>query len=103
MFGSELGMETFRVFLLGQLFVVESDHRALELLDKLKENNMQLTRSSLFMTLEFDIILGLEGMLMHFLVLYQTSLTLEMEGERSVKNIRTGFVFRQCYYSFISF
>ena len=39
----KLGVEAFRVYLLGRPFIVETDHRALEWLDRLKENNMRLT------------------------------------------------------------
>ena len=45
----KLGVESFRVYLLGRPFVVETDHRALEWLDRVKENNMRLTRWSLFL------------------------------------------------------
>ena len=45
----KLGVEAFRVYLLGRPFIVETDHRALEWLDRLKENNMRLTRWSLFL------------------------------------------------------
>ena len=45
----KLGVEAFRVYLLGRPFVVETDHRALEWMDRMKENNMRLTRWSLFL------------------------------------------------------
>ena len=45
----KLGVEAFRVYLLGRPFIVETDHRALEWLNRLKENNMRLTRWSLFL------------------------------------------------------
>eukprot|EP00731_Ephydatia_muelleri_P036306 Em0233g2a len=35
----KLGMETFRVYLLGRKFTVETDHRSLVWLNKLKESN----------------------------------------------------------------
>lgn len=43
----KLGVQTFRVYLLGRVFTIQSDHRALEWLDRIKENNTQLTRWSL--------------------------------------------------------
>ncbi|KAL5509594.1 hypothetical protein EMCRGX_G004988 [Ephydatia muelleri] len=43
----KLGMETFRVYLLGRKFIVETDHRSLVWLNKLKESNSRLTRWSL--------------------------------------------------------
>ena len=43
----KLGMETFRVYLLGQKFTVETDQRSLVWLNKLKESNSRLTRQSL--------------------------------------------------------
>ena len=42
----KLGMETFRVYLLGRKFTVETDHRSLVWLNKLKESNSRLTRWS---------------------------------------------------------
>ena len=43
----KLAVQTFRVYLLGAPFVIQTDHRSLEWLDKLKENNAQLTCWSL--------------------------------------------------------
>eukprot|EP00731_Ephydatia_muelleri_P001017 Em0001g1017a len=43
----KLGIETFRVYLLGRKFTVETDHRSLVWLNKLKESNSRLTRWSL--------------------------------------------------------
>ena len=43
----KLGIQNFRVYLLGCPFTVETDHRCLEWLDRLKENNTRLTRWSL--------------------------------------------------------
>ena len=40
-------MEAFRVYLLGRDFVVQTDHRSLVWLDKLKDKNMMLARWSL--------------------------------------------------------
>ena len=37
----------FRVYLLGRMFTIQTDHRALEWLDRLKDNNARLTRWSL--------------------------------------------------------
>lgn len=38
---------SFRVYLLGRKFTIQTDHRALEWLDRLKDNNARLTRWSL--------------------------------------------------------
>ena len=43
----KLGVQAFRVYLLGRTFVVQTDHRSLEWLNRLKENNARLTRWSL--------------------------------------------------------
>ena len=43
----KLGVHAFRVYLLGRPFVVQTDHRSLEWLHRLKENNARLTRWSL--------------------------------------------------------
>lgn len=43
----KLGVQAFRVYLLGRKFVVQTDHRSLEWLHRLKENNARLTRWSL--------------------------------------------------------
>ena len=43
----KLAVHAFRVYLLCTSFVIQTDHRALEWLDKLKENNSHLTRWSL--------------------------------------------------------
>ena len=43
----KLGTSAFRVYLLGRLFTIQTDHRSLEWLDRLKENNSRLTRWSL--------------------------------------------------------
>lgn len=43
----KFGIQNFRVYLLGRPFTVETDHRCLEWLDRLKENNARLTRWSL--------------------------------------------------------
>ena len=40
----KLATHTFRVYLLGRRFVIQTDHRALEWLNRLKENNARLTR-----------------------------------------------------------
>ena len=42
----KLGVHAFRVYLLGRPFVVQTDHRSLEWLHRLKENNARLTRWS---------------------------------------------------------
>ena len=43
----KLGIEAFRVYLLGRPFIVQTDHRSLEWLHRLKENNARLSRWSL--------------------------------------------------------
>ena len=43
----KLATHAFRVYLLGRKFVVQTDHRALEWLHRLKDNNARLTRWSL--------------------------------------------------------
>jgi len=43
----KLGVQAFRVYLLGRSFVVETDHRCLEWLDRVKYDNARLTRWSL--------------------------------------------------------
>ena len=45
--GVKLGVQAFRTYLLGRHFTIETDHRALEWLDHLKENNPCLTRWSI--------------------------------------------------------
>ena len=39
----KLGIQAFRVYLLGKPFVVQTDHRALQWLDWVKESNARLT------------------------------------------------------------
>ena len=43
----KLATHAFRVYLLGRKLIIQTDHRALEWLDRLKENNARLTRWSL--------------------------------------------------------
>ena len=43
----KLGIQAFRVYLLGRPFTVQMDHRALQWLDRVKESNARLTRWSL--------------------------------------------------------
>ncbi len=43
----KLGVQAFRVYLLGRSFVVQTDHRALVWMDRLKDTNPRLTRWSL--------------------------------------------------------
>ena len=43
----KLAIQAFRVYLLGKPFTIQTDHRSLEWLDRLKENNARLTRWSL--------------------------------------------------------
>ena len=45
----KLAIQAFRMYLLGRAFVVGTDQCALEWLDRIKENNGQLTRWSLFL------------------------------------------------------
>ena len=42
----KLGMETFRVYLLGKEFTIQMDHRALKWLTRFKDNNNRLMRWS---------------------------------------------------------
>lgn len=44
-----LAVQTFQVYLLGRSFLIQTDHRALQWLDKLKEGNSRLTRWSLYL------------------------------------------------------
>ena len=43
----KLGMQAFKVYLLGRRFTVQTDHRSLEWLNRLKDNNSRLSRWSL--------------------------------------------------------
>ena len=43
----KLGIQAFKVYLLGRQFEIQTDHRALVWLDRLKEHNARLTRWSL--------------------------------------------------------
>ena len=43
----KLATNAFRVYLLGRPFTIVTDHRSLEWLERLKENNARLTRWSL--------------------------------------------------------
>ena len=43
----KLGIQAFRVYLLGRAFTVQTDYRALQWLDRVKESNTRLTRWSL--------------------------------------------------------
>ena len=45
----KLAIQAFRTYLLGRAFVIETDHRTLEWLDRTKENNGRLIRWSLFL------------------------------------------------------
>ena len=45
----KLSIQTFRVYLLGRPFIIETDHHSLEWLDRMKENNARLCRWSLFL------------------------------------------------------
>ena len=51
-----LGVQAFRVYLLGRHFTVQTDHRALQWLDRLKDTNARLTRWSLaFQQFHFSV------------------------------------------------
>ena len=43
----KLATHAFRVYLLGKPFLIQTDHRSLEWLNRLKDNNARLTRWSL--------------------------------------------------------
>ena len=43
----KLAIQAFRVYLLGRKFTIQTDHRSLEWLHRLKENSARLTRWSL--------------------------------------------------------
>ena len=43
----KLGVEAFKVYLIGKPFIIQTDHRSLKWLNRLKENNNRLTRWSL--------------------------------------------------------
>eukprot|EP00731_Ephydatia_muelleri_P033526 Em0031g34a len=43
----KLATQAFRVYLLGRPFIIQTDHRALEWLDRLRENNAKLSRWSI--------------------------------------------------------
>ena len=45
--GIKLAAQAFRVYLLGRPFIIQTDHRALTWLDRVKDNNPRLTRWSL--------------------------------------------------------
>ena len=45
----KLAIQAFRVYLLRRPFIIQTDHRALEWLDCVKENNGRLTRWSLLL------------------------------------------------------
>jgi len=45
----KLGIQAFRVYLMGRPFSIQTDHRSLEWLNRLKENNARLTRWSLML------------------------------------------------------
>ena len=43
-----MGPEAFRIYLLGKPFIVQTDHRVLEWLHKMKETNSRLTNLAAF-------------------------------------------------------
>ena len=52
----KLACQSFRVYLLGRSFLIQMDHRALEWLDRLKENNACLIHWSLALQLfQFEV------------------------------------------------
>lgn len=44
---TKLAIQTFQMYVLGKPFTIQTDHRSLEWLDRLKENNARLTHWSL--------------------------------------------------------
>ena len=53
----KLGVQAFRVYLLGRRFTIQTDHHSLTWLDRLKENNARLTRWSLSLQpYDFEVI-----------------------------------------------
>ena len=46
---SPLGVQAFHVYLMGRPFLIQTDHRSLEWLNRLKDTNARLTRWSLFL------------------------------------------------------
>ena len=53
----KLGMQAFRVYLLGRVFSVQTDHRVLEWLNQLKDSNYRLSRWSLALQpFQFQVI-----------------------------------------------
>jgi phospholipid-translocating ATPase len=77
----KLGTQAFRVYLLGRNFTIQTDHRSLEWLDRLKENNARLTRWSLALQSYTFIVEHRPGVKNEnadaYVVLQQTSLSLE--------------------------
>ena len=51
----KLGTTAFKAYLLGTHFTIQTDHRSLEWLDRLKGNNARLTRWSLYLQ-QFDFV-----------------------------------------------
>ena len=45
----KLSIQAFNVYLMGRTFIIETDHRSLEWLDRIKHTNARLTRWSLFL------------------------------------------------------
>ena len=45
----KLSVQAFHTYLMGRTFVIQTDHRALEWLDRIKDTNARLTRWSLFL------------------------------------------------------
>ena len=45
----KLGIQAFRTYLEGRLFTIQTDHRSLQWLDRIKDTNPRLTRWSLFL------------------------------------------------------
>ena len=53
----KLGVEAFSVYLIGRKFIIQTDHRSLVWLNKLKEKNARLTRWSLALqAYTFDVV-----------------------------------------------
>ena len=45
----KLSIQVFNTYLMGRTFTIQTDHRSLEWLDRIKDNNARLTRWSLFL------------------------------------------------------
>ena len=57
----KLGIQAFKVYLLGRQFEIQTDHRALVWLDRLNEHNARLTRWSLALQLYQFVVIHRPG------------------------------------------